>query len=343
MISAKESLREIFSQVLLGIKVKRNFRILVFTHRQADPDALCAASGLCLLLQREFPNNGVEFKIIAPQGASSLGQSVCSQLGITYANVLEEANLTECDLVFVVDTGDPHLLEPYVDRIRNCAVPKVLIDHHSLNLNQDVWSGFDATIVEREATSTCEIITCAFSSNLFSPEIARILLVGLMFDSQHLGIAKESTLDAALILVRAGAEVENARRILHKRASRSELIARVKSAQRLQYEEIGKYLVLRAEVSSFHASVARMLLEIGADIGIAYGESDGEARISVRSSQLFFKDTTIDIAEHVKQISESSGMIGGGHPTAASLSGKGDALKQANKLIQSLRKAIPQT
>jgi nanoRNase/pAp phosphatase (c-di-AMP/oligoRNAs hydrolase) len=342
MSSMSVSLREIFSQELAQIQDKKTIRILLFTHRQADPDALCAASGLVSLIVDSFSGKLIESSIVVPQGASLLGQSVCTQLGIKYTNEMTDSNLQDCDLLIVVDTGDPHLLEPFMAKVMNCTARKILVDHHSSSVLPGTWSGF-RLFVDRNATSTCEIITQSFSAKDLSTEVARKLLVGLMFDSQHLGIATESTLEAALILVRAGAEIDWARKVLRSRASRSELLARLKSAQRLQYEEVGKYLMVKTEVSSFQASVARMLLEIGADVGIAYGESDGEARVSVRSSQSFFRETNIDLAEQIKKVSESSGMSGGGHPTAASLSGKGIALELANSLVQSLKSVLPKT
>ena len=160
-------------------------------------------------------------------------------------------------------------MEPFSEQIMKSDARKILIDHHSSSQIEGSWSGFDIVLVNRNATSTCEIIALGFPGEPLSTETARKLLTGLMFDSQHLGIATASTLEAALILVRAGAEIDWARKTLRSKPNRSELLARIKSAQRLQYEEVGKFLILKTEVSSFHASVARMLLDVGADVGIA--------------------------------------------------------------------------
>ena len=196
-------------------------------------------------------------------------------------------------------------------------------------------------LVESKATATCEIVTLGFPSSTFTKEIARILLTGLLFDSQHLGLATTSTLEAALMLVKSGAEIEEAKRALRYKADRSEILARIKSAQRLQYMEIGKYVILTTEVSSFQASVARMLLDIGGDIGIALGVNNGEMRLSARSSQYVFRDTGIDLASEIQEISSSSGLVGGGHSTAASLSGKGDVAAISKRLVERLKSRLP--
>lgn len=337
------SVLEIFSDELSKVSNdERIVRLLIFTHRQADPDALCAASGLTLLLSRSLANTIGELRstIVVPQGASSLGKEVCSRLGIRFQETVDNEAIRESDCIAVVDTGDPHLLEPYLDRIIQSSGRKILIDHHLRNDSEQNWPWFDRLILDSKSTSTCEIIALGFPSFVLSADVADILLTGLMFDSQHLGIATASTLEAALGLVKAGAGVDKAKKTLRYKPDRSELLARIKSAQRLQYEELGGRIILMSEVSSFQASVARMLLDIGGDVGIAYGENDKEARLSIRSTQSFFKETGIDLALEVQKISSSLGITGGGHPTAASLSGKVEPKDLALKMVERLRSSL---
>jgi nanoRNase/pAp phosphatase (c-di-AMP/oligoRNAs hydrolase) len=331
-----ESLRVYLSRVIREI-VRSPPRVLIFTHRQADPDALCAAFGLANVLSL-LAGREIQSKIIVPQGASTLGETVCKELGINFETVKDTKELPECDLIFVVDTGDSQLLQPFADLISSNKALKIQIDHHSGTT--ETFAHFTRSFVNSNSTSTCEIVAMAFSDFEFPKRVSQALITGLMFDSQHFGIATTSTLEAALILLRAGAEIDVARKILRRKPDRSEVLARVKSAQRLQFEEIGKYIVLKTEVSSFHASVARMLVEIGADVGIAYGKSDGEARVSIRSTQSFFKETGIDFAEEVKKVAVPSQIFGGGHPTAASMSG-GDSPKDlASALVEGIRNSL---
>lgn len=334
-------LYNLFVREFKSFSDRREIRILLFTHRQADPDALCAAGGLSLILSQLFPDLIFEKTIVAPQGPSVLGKRVCENLGIKFQDNVDDKIIENSDLMVVLDTGDQSLLQPFSDKVRKSESRKILIDHHGTSITRNGWADFDELIVQSEATSTCEIVALGFPSRALTKGSAVILLTGLMFDSQHLGLASDSTLEAALQLVRAGAEIEEAKRILRYKADRSELLARIKSAQRLQYQEIGKHLVLITEVSSFQASVARMLLEIGGDVGIAYGENDGETRLSVRSSQSFFKETGVDLAKEIQEIASSWGIVGGGHSTAASLSGKGDPEKISTQVIERLKFRLP--
>ena len=332
-----ESLREILANELEHVPQNRPASVLIITHRQADPDAICSAAALADLLVLTNPDMKIESKILVPQGASTLGQTLCSQIGIEFYTEKNMAELGEPDLIIIVDTGDLQLLSPFAADLSRDSCRKILVDHHSTNLAD--W-GVDRAIVEPESTSTCEIITRGFMESRFTRKIAQTLLIGLMFDSQHLGIATVATLEAALILLKNGAEIDEARNTLRRKLERSEILARVKSAQRLRLEEIGKYLISKTEVSSFHASVARMLLDIGADIGIAYGRSDGEARISVRSTQRFYKETGVDFALMIKRICDGKGLIGGGHSTAASASGGTDPLPVVEGLIEELKRLL---
>lgn len=316
---------------------------LIFVHRQADPDALCSAGALKLLLETSFSHSKLDIKIVAPQGASVLGKQVAATLGIEYLEEIDSKSLIDPELIIVADTGDPKLLEPYTQAFSESSATKILIDHHGSSLFGSSWTAIDEKFVDNSCTSTCEIVALGFPANVISRQIAQILLPGVLFDSQHLGIATKKTLEAALVLVNSGAEISSAKRILRHEPDRSEVLGRIKAAQRLRYEEVDGYVIAMSEISSYHASVARMLVDIGSDIGVAYGESGGEARLSARSSQLFYRETEIDLALQIKKISDYFELVGGGHSTAASLSGKFEHPKVlAERLIQNIRSAILQ-
>ena len=344
--------------------------ILILTHRQADPDALCAAAGLLLLLEKVLGSK-LKTKIVAPQGASTLGKSICDKLGIQFDETLSDEEIGKAELLIAVDVGDSALIQPLLFQFNESSATKVLVDHHGTS-NPNIISSVndpspridngsrssqlhvDYAMVEKEATSTCEVVARSFPSDLIDRRISEILLVGLLFDSQHLGIARVGTLEAALKLLRAGAEIETAKAILRTRPDRSEILARVKASQRLRYVEYGKYLILYTEVSSFQASVARVLLDIGGDVGIAVGLNDKEARISIRCTHRFFKETGIDLGEMLSEVSNrklrqvslknsSAGISGGGHSTAASITSiehKPDEL--LDELLKHLKARIPQ-
>jgi len=89
----------------------------------------------------------------------------------------------------------------------------------------------------------------------------------------------------------------------------------------LKVYRIGDWVVSTSLIGSFQAHVARALIFLGADVAIVGGESEGETRVSLRSTQRFSEATTILLGTHVaEEVVKSLGGHGGGHATAASLS-----------------------
>jgi nanoRNase/pAp phosphatase (c-di-AMP/oligoRNAs hydrolase) len=315
---------------------------IILVHRQADPDALCAAGALKKIIEHFEDSSLSKTTIVAPQGASVLGKQASSALGIEFEEEIEESKIESANLLIAVDTGDPKLLEPYNAQFEKSNGAKILIDHHSSSLLAKTWPENIERIVTPHSTSTCEIIALGVGRKSISKTVADMLLTGLLFDSQHLGIATKETLEAALILVNAGSQISEAKKILRHNQERSEILGKIKAAQRLRYDEAAGKIIARSEISSFHAAVARMLVDIGADVGIAYGETGGEARLSARSSSSFFKQTGIDLSVEITKIANYFELVGGGHVTAASLSGKMDPGVLADRLVQNLKATLLQ-
>jgi nanoRNase/pAp phosphatase (c-di-AMP/oligoRNAs hydrolase) len=337
----------------------RTWNALLFTHRQADPDALCSAYAISSFLRGrqkegetkvESVRKDREFvcKIVAPQGASTLGVNVCKSLSIPFQEEISPEEIENSNLIVLVDVGNPKLTEPYLESISNSPAEKILLDHHSSSSSRDKngneqssFDFLDRTFLDEHATSTCEMVTLEYPKQMLDQRTSLVLLVGLLFDSQHLGLATSSTLEAALRLVKNGARIDEAKELLRSRPDRSETIARLKSAQRLRFEEVGKYLLAQSEVSSFHASVARMLIDLGADVGVAYGKQGQEARVSVRASQRFFRETSIDVGSLLGKLSDELALTGGGHSTAASISGAKPANEIAQGIISAIKSKLP--
>ncbi len=348
----KAAVREVpsrrFSPLLSTARLaKKSHSVLIFTHRQADPDALCSAYAIARLASGERSQNERSFcKIVTPQGASVLAANICKEFSIPYDEKINDNEIEKAEFIFFVDVGDDELLEPYLASIRKSRARKFLLDHHSSGSEVKENSKgrlnlFDGSLLDSKATSTCEIVALAFPEKLLDEKLSKVLLVGLLYDSQHLGIATQSTLEAALKLVRKGAMISEAKELLRMRPDRSEIIARLKSAQRLRYEELGKYLLAETEISSFQAAAARTLIDIGADIAIAFGEHDEETRASVRTSQRFDRETGINVGVLLSKISDKTGMSGGGHSTAGSISGKLPSAIVRQRIVEELKIALP--
>src|SRR5579885_2581399 len=94
---------------------------------------------------------------------------------------------------------------------------------------------------------------------------------------------------------------------------------RIKGVLRSEFYRSQSWIIGCTEVGSYHASVARALVELGCDVALAAGEVQKEegTRGSIRSSQTFYLSSKIHLGNSVcKIIAEKLGGSGGGHPTA---------------------------
>ena len=304
----------------------------VVCHRNADADAYLSAFAVSALLKALAPDCSVD--IATPEGMTTLTVKLSKKFPHRVVDRGEE----DYDLYVAVDVGDDELLKDWLGKIRNGKGRKVLIDHHPM---RDA-SLYDHVIVDEGATSTGEMVWELFQGLGVkpSPRTAQALLEALMFDSSHLSIAGEAGLRAAVGLIDAGADLQEARRDLRSEPDYGEVLAKLKGAQRLKILKGGDWVVATSLVGSFQAHVARSLIFLGADIAVVAGETDDETRVSLRSTQKFHDSTGVHLGTKVAdELGRALGGHGGGHSTAASFSctaGEEEALEKTLKTIETL-------
>jgi nanoRNase/pAp phosphatase (c-di-AMP/oligoRNAs hydrolase) len=285
----------------------------VVCHRNADADAYLSAYALSKLIGGLAP--GCRVDIVTPGGMTLLTQ----KLSRRFAHETIEKSDAEYDLYVAVDVGDEELLSDWKEKIRKAKGVRVLVDHHPLRDNLS----YDRVIVDEGATSAAEVVFSIFQELgvAVDSETAQALLEAIMFDSSHLAIASPEGLRAVVKLMDAGADVTLARKELRSEPDYGEVLAKLKGAQRLKIYKGGDWVVAASTVGSFQAHVARALVYLGADLAVVGGGSEGETRVSLRSTQRFLDGTKIQLGTQVAgEMSKRLGGHGGGHATAASFS-----------------------
>ena len=288
-------------------------RAAVVCHRNADADAYLSAYALTKLIRSLAPR--CEVDIVTPGGMTTL----TTKLSTRFPHRTVQESLENYDLFVAVDVGDEELLNEWKEKMRASGGVKVLVDHHPLREGKF----YDMTIVDEGATSAAEVVFGLFEDLLvdIDAQTAQALLEALMFDSSHLAIAGPSGLRTVVKLMDAGADVALARRELRSEPDYGEVLAKLKGAQRLKIYKAGDWVAASSIVGSFQAHVARSLVYLGADIAVVCGESEGETRVSLRSTQRFFDGTGIKLGTQMsEEMSRRLGGHGGGHATAASFS-----------------------
>ena len=308
-------------------------RVAIVCHRNADADAYLSAFALSRLIRNIAPKS--QAVIVTPEGITTLTK----KLSVRFPHETVEKSDLEYDLYLAVDVGDEELLSDWKGKLKSSPGAKVLVDHHPL---RDV-SLYDNVVVDEQATSAAEVVFSLYQElGVALDEVtAQALLEAILFDSSHLAIVSPSGLRAVVRLMEAGADLTLARKELRSEPDYGEVLAKLKGAQRIKIYKLGSWLTATSMVGSFQAHVARSLLYLGADLALVGGESEGETRVSMRSTQRFLDATKVQLGTQVAgEMAKRLGGHGGGHATAASFStGAGEeeameaTLKRAVELL----------
>jgi len=305
----------------------------VVCHRNADADAYLSAFAISTLLRKLAPRCDVT--VVTPGGMTLL----TTRLSRRFPHKLVETSEDDYDLYVAVDVGDEELLEEWKEKMQKSRGVKVLVDHHP----QRDSSVYDYAVVDEEATSAAEVVFRLFAELGVDveKETAQALLEGIMFDSSHLSIAGPGGLRAAVALLDRGADVALARRELRSEPDYSEVLAKLKGARRLKIYRAGDWVVVSTLVGSFQAHVARALVYLGADVALAGGETEGETRVSLRSTQRFSDGSGVQLGTQVAEAAAKElGGHGGGHATAASFSTKAEEEEAIGGALKLLGRAL---
>jgi nanoRNase/pAp phosphatase (c-di-AMP/oligoRNAs hydrolase) len=286
-------------------------------HHNADADAVGAA----IALSRRWPGT-----LAAHGDVSAAGRRVAERFG---ARVEVDPPLDGFALGVALDAGSPGTLAPLPP-----GLPVVVIDHH----REGSWQGALASLVEPEATSTCEValkLLWALGKGL-APDEAQALLCGLVADTQRFRLATPDTLGSAFVMMENGASLPEAIALLEQPSpeERSERIARLRAGQRAAFEERAGLLVAWSHVNSYEASAADALLRLGADLALVAAQRGEDASVSARVRRGVELDAARALQQAARELGE--GWHGGGHAGAAGLNGRGSA----EQALEAARRAV---
>jgi phosphoesterase RecJ-like protein len=308
---------------------------LILSHHNADPDAIGSAFALQQLLSSLKPPASAD--IYLPGGATLLSKKIMVGLGIV---VLDDPSIDDYELLLVCDTATLRQLEAWGDLVSSAEIPKIFIDHHSPHPEVSKISSLH--LVDEEASSTCEIVYTIYKKYGITPSsaTARVLMLGILFDSKHLRLARSRTIQYVSELLKIDGSMEEIFGLLATKRERSENIARLKAAQRMSLHMVGDWTIATSQLSSYQSSAARALIGLGGDVAIVAGRRKKALKASFRSSQVFHESSHVHLGRDLAMpLGEMFSGAGSGHPTAAGFNGKGDSkefLKEALVLLTGL-------
>ena len=317
---------------LTSLKIHLKGKVTIICHHNADPDAIGSAYALQRLIKMLDPQAITE--ILYPDSASQLSDKIISRIGIEAST---NSQIVGADTIVVVDTGNIGQLEA-LSKLLQTKGTKIFIDHHSRET--EIERVASIYLLDEHAAATCEIVYDIWRSVGVEPprDVAEVLLLGIAYDSKHFSIGTPKTFRIVANLLELGATMKDIRDLLSSTMDSSEKLARLKATQRMTIIRVDPWIIATSNIGSFQPSVARGILNLGADVAVIAGNDNDEIKASLRSTEEFYQKTGIHLGDDISKIlSERFKGAGGGHPTAAGINGFGDVdnfLSAATKLLE---------
>ncbi len=285
----------------------RNRKKVVIVHSNADTDAVGSAYAIAAC----FGNAD----IYAPAGVDRILKSISEKKDF---DILENCDLSDYELVVVVDTSSPEQLGVDLDIPKN----SVIIDHHQWS---GKWEGYRTIVDDSKVSCTQLVLKLIEEAKIrISRDVGLMLLGGMLTDSGHFQYSNPEMLrDFAHILEITGLGIGEVIDLTENDVSISERIATMKCVERSKFERVGDMIVATSYGGSYEASGCRTLIQAGADVAFVASQRDKNFRLSARATQEAVR-RGINLGIIVKDVSMETTTDGGGHSGAAGLSGVGD-------------------
>ncbi|MFA6710526.1 MAG: DHH family phosphoesterase [Candidatus Methanomethylophilaceae archaeon] len=286
----------------------RDRRKVILVHGNADMDAI----GSAYAVSRCFP----PADIYAPGGIDRVSRLVSEKMGF---DVLSECDVSEYELVVVVDTSSPEQFKPGDVKVPDGSV---IIDHHGTT---GKWSRMHLLCDDTKVACTEVVLDLMRSENIdITKDVGLALLGGMLTDSGHFQFANSTLLrDFAYVMDAIGIGMDEAMELTKAATSMSERVSVMKCIERSKFDRVSDMIVAVSHGGSFEASGCKALLAAGADVVFVGSQRDDEFRMSARATQEMIR-RGISLGEIMKCVSSETVTDGGGHDGAAGLSGTGD-------------------
>jgi nanoRNase/pAp phosphatase (c-di-AMP/oligoRNAs hydrolase) len=280
-------------------------------------------------------NKRLKVVVVSPDGVSKVSARVLEHVRL---EVEESAEPAEFDAIFTVDTNTLQQLGSLKQAVESSRKPLIVIDHHAIH--PETRARATLLISDERATSACEVVYELFKAlrvRLTKSE-ALAAFLGLAYETGHFAIATTRSLKLACKLLDSAVDATKALNFIRVPMDNSERIARMKSARRLNWENIDGWIVASSRVGSFHASVARALIGLGAHLAIVGGEKKTGLTLSFRSTNQFFSTTNFHLGRDLATVlGVAMKGAGGGHSTAAGATVQGSIDEALRKSVELFR------
>jgi len=331
----------LYSKFKKLINFIKNKNLLILTHDLADIDGFVSTLTLKLFLNQVLKNQKIYITFSELSSNSKDFKKNFSKKFPDFGYFCDEnIDFSSVEVILIIDTNNLDLVKsPTNFDIQKSDIPIIFIDHH-LNLDKKYKNNDIAlNLIYEDFSSTAELIFELFEYfKVDIPNTYRFLLAaGILTDSGFFKYANNNTISRISKILTDKATLQDKITLLERRTNVSEKIAKIKGLQRVRLIRIGERLVGISNVSSFSASVATMLINIGFDVSIVYSQEKDDFRITTRAKKEVCQKTGLHLGKILSEISKGKG---GGHDGAASVSGKENLDIYLGEIINKLKQTL---
>jgi nanoRNase/pAp phosphatase (c-di-AMP/oligoRNAs hydrolase) len=320
------------------LKYLKGKNLLITSHDLVDLDGFISGFTLKFFFENFFSNQKIElvFSGLSKHTRSFLNNITQKFPDFNFSFQFNKEALNT-DVIIIVDSNNLDHIKLF-DNI-DVDIPFIFLDHH-LNLERNYSGNITSlNMIYDNYSSTSEIILEFFSDyNIKLPiQYKYLLIAAILTDSGFLKYGNTGTINHLSEIVGDTVEIQDVFPLLEKEIDISEKIARIKALQRVKLIRINNWLIGISHLSSFRASAASLLTNVGFDIGIVVSEEKTGFRITTRAKNQVCLKTGLHLG---KIASEIKNVSGGGHDGAATLNGKNDLTESLNQLIDKIKETL---
>lgn len=173
----------------IDLILRQATKVLVTSHLQPDPDAICSALGMYDYILKEYQDLTVEICLNGEKLESYTGLKNYDD--IKWVNDIAEV-VNNYDTIVFTDGSNLSRFTKNESSLDLTKFKTICIDHH-----QNETSNFDAMILEPEEPSAAQMVYKYFfrdSRHIIDPYIAEVLLVGILSDTGMLKFIRPNAL-----------------------------------------------------------------------------------------------------------------------------------------------------
>lgn len=313
-------LKSKFDNFLTFIK---NKNIKIITHDLVDIDGLVSCFTLKYFLIQYYVEQDVsiyfsEFSKSTKNYLNKVAEK-CPEFDFSFEKTFDTSNM---DVLLIVDTNNFSQIKLNNDiDLSDIRIPLIFIDHHYFGEKSEKNDLKTPTLIFEEYSSTTEIILDLFNVyniSLINP-LKILMITAMITDSGFFKYGNNKTIQNVGKLLGEDINIQDIFLLLKNETDISEKIAKIKGMQRVKLMREGDFLIGLTNVSSYGASVAKNLINMGFDVAIVLSKEEDHYRINTRAKKLVCLNTGLHLGKILEEVSENCKWNGGGHDGAASL------------------------